>query len=434
MIILFMIKSQCCYSQKIWSLQDCVDHALENNIQVKREKLNTLEQENNLKQAKLNILPEISAGYMHQYKSGFSFNDHIYNFDDEFKTSGYAGLESDLTLFDGFANLNKVKMYEYELEKSLAQYHEFRNYIILEVASSYLHVLLDQEMLEIAKNQLEITTLQVKKTNQLVEVGNVARGELMKIMALEANDKLVVVQADNQLNLSYLNLIQLLELETKEDFEIVSPDLNLIMSFKIPEIKEVFDLAYINLPQIKRSELNVKVKETELKMIQGDMYPDFHFRTSFNSWFLSSAGYDSLSRFDQLGNHKEMIYSLELSIPVFSRWENKKNFNNAKIQLKDADYLYELEKKKLFKEIQQAHADAVAALNKYMASEEAVTANTEAFKYTEQKFNVGLVTSVDYNLAKNELLKARSELLISKYNYIFKVKVLDFYTGKPFTL
>lgn len=422
------------FGQEKWTLNSCIKYALDNNIQVKREKLNTLKHDNALQQAKWDVLPDLNARFIHAYKTGYSLNDISSRYTEASKNIGYMEVESNLTLFHGFSNLNTIKLKQFELQKSLSEYHEFRNTVILSVAMAYLEVLLNQEILEMAKSQLIITEQQVEKTNKLVKVGNLAKGELLKIQALAANDKLSLVQSKNKLDLSYLSLVQLLELDSADGFEIFIPEIFSFEQYQVLSVEEAFSQALDNLPQIKTQELQIKSNEKKLEIERAKASPEIKFRTDWSSFY--SDTFDSLynSTMKQVSGYQEMTFNLDVSIPIFNKLQANRNVSNAKIDLLDAEYALEMKRKLLYKQIQQTHADAIAAYNKYYTAIDAVSFNEEAFNYTQQKFNVGLVTLVDYNLSKNELLKARTELLISKYEYVFLTKILNFYTGKPFIL
>jgi outer membrane protein len=421
-------------AQNIWSLQDCIGYALENNIQIKQQKLKTLVQENQLKKAQWNYAPDLNATFVHSLRTGYSFNEADYNYSDTHKNSGYLNMGTSIPVFKGFGNHNNIKLEQVKLQYNLSEYHEFRNNFILSIAGAYLQILLNKEILEVAKNQLEGTSLQVDKTKQQVDVGNIAKGELMKIVALEANDRLQVIEAENELGLALLSLSQLLELQTHEGFDIFTPEYGSIESYPIPDIIQVYEQAMANLPRIKSAELMLQSKNYELNIARSKAYPELDFEFDINSWYLQTSGGAYQNYLDQARDQGEFVYSLKLQVPIFNKTHVGRDISNAKIGLLDAGYQLDLEKKKLYKQIQQAHADAIAAFNKNKAAIEAVNSNQEAFKYTEQKFNVGLLNSVDYYLAKNELLKAQSDLLISKYEFIFHTKILHFFSGKPFTL
>jgi outer membrane protein len=282
--------------------------------------------------------------------------------------------------------------------------------------------------------------LQVLKISRLVDVGNLSKAELLQVNAQAASEKLNVATGNYTLNMSILELTQLLDLDSLNNFEIVRP-LNLsVESLGEPEpVEEIFRMAVNQLPQIKSSEYEVKIAEKQLALQKGRIVPKVTLGGLYYSRYLKGAynpldpGFEYFYK-DQLRDNQYSQLSVGLDIPVFNRMNVKINISKAKIQLEDSHYALEQNIQFLYKSIQQVHSNALAALEKYHAALEAVTSNEEAFNYTQQKFEVGLVNSVDYNVAKNDLLKAISDLLQAKYEFIFRMKIIDFYKGKEISL
>lgn len=426
-------------AQKSWNLQECIDYAHENNIQVKREKLKTLSQEKDYQQSKYDLLPNLGARLQHELSSGKSLIIGLYEWEDKNIQQGNMSLYSSVTLFNGLQNYNRIKMNELNLYASLENLERVKNNISLNIATYYLQILFDQELLEVAKSQLELTSLQVERTQKLVDVGNIAQGELLKIQAQQASEQLNVINAENQLKISYLNLTQLLDLDSVGDFTIENPkDLN-IGNMDLESIEEVYSKALANLPRIKSAEYLVQSSGKALQIAKGGRYPQLNLegysatRYEKNAIDPTNLGADYPFT-DQLGDNNRSSVTLSLYIPIFNKRQISTNIQKAKIDLQDLEYNLEQEKQFLYKEIQQAHADATNAYEKFEAAKEAVKSNEQAFNYTQQKFEVGLVNSLDYNIANNDLLKAKSDFLTAKYEYIFKTRILDFYMGNQIVL
>ncbi len=264
--------------------------------------------------------------------------------------------------------------------------------------------------------------------------------------------------------MAYLELTQLLDLDSVINFDVVIPeDLLLDTTYILKSVMTIYNEALNNLPQIKSAEYSLMSREKSLAVqigrrspqlyLQGNYYTGYSStgaRLDLNSPYDMTIGYlngdvnqpvtlpvygtEDYPYFDQIKDNAYKSISVGLNIPIFNQNQVNRDISNARISVIDSKYALEQSKQILFKEIQQAHADAIAALEKYKSSTEAVKSNVEAFNYTQQKLDVGLVSSVDYNIAKNDLLKAQSDLLQAKYEYIFKTKILDFYSGKPITL
>ena len=416
-------------AQKLWTLEDCINYALENNIQVKRQKLVSDIADNNYLQSKAEVLPNLNAGLGHSFNSGRALDQTTYQYYTQNFQTGNLGVQSSMTLFNGLQKYNNIKRNEFNLMKSLKDVEKIQNDISLNIATAYLQILFNQEILDIASAQMEVTLQQIEKTKKLVEVGNVAKSELLNIQAQAASEKVNYINAKNELELSYLTLTQLLDLDSIGDFSIATPaELDVDTLEVLLTIDDTYNNALEYLPQIRSAEYFLKSNEKSLQMAKGQLYPSLNLQAQYYSSYSNIA--DDNYRL-QLENNQYKYINFGLNIPIFNRLSVKTAISNAKINVLDAQFALEQEKQILYKEIQQAHADASAALEKYNSSREAVVYNEESFKYTTQKFEVGLVSSIDYNIAKNNFLVAKSNMLQAKYEYIFKTKVLDFYTGKP---
>ncbi|MBN2519185.1 MAG: TolC family protein, partial [Bacteroidales bacterium] len=407
-------------------------------------KLNAELSEHEYNQSKFELLPNLNAGFEHRFNFGRSLDKSTYSWEDKRSQDGNLGISSNLMLFNGLKNLNTIQKRHLDLLGTLAQVEKAKNDMILTLATSYLQILFDEELLEIAKNQLEVTSLQVDRMSKMVEVGNRAKGDLLDISAQMATEKLSVTNAENQLKISILTLTQLLDLDSVGDFKIVKiKDLE-VENIPILKVESIYDVAIANLPQIKNAEYFVQSSEKALAIAKADRYPNLELRSYYYSRYNKAATnpldpdpYNPTMDYpysDQIKDNQYRSATLNLSIPIFNRRAIETNINRAKISMNDSRYRLDQTKQLLYKEIQQAHADAKAALDKYYSATEAVISNEEAFNYTEQKFNVGLVSSIEFNEAKNNLTRAKSQLLQAKYEYIFKTKILDFYMGIPITL
>ncbi|MFP4489367.1 MAG: TolC family protein, partial [Bacteroidales bacterium] len=288
---------------------------------------------------------------------------------------------------------------------------------------------------------------QIEKTGKMVDAGSLSRGNLLEIQAQAAKEELQLINMQNQLELSYLNIIQLLELDSVAGFEIIVPELTVNEAGMIIEnVKEIYNTAENIRPEIRSAELRLRSAEYELKIAKGGRSPRLNMNTTFNTGYSSirqrilgvdpveGVLYGDYPFSDQINDNVSYGIGLTLSIPVFNGWQVNTNISNSRINIDNNRFSLESAKKQLYKDIQQAYTDAQASLKSYNASEKAVESMQESFRYTEQKLNVGMITPVEYNTAKAQLLNAESELARSKYEYIFKVKVLDFYRGLPLTL
>jgi outer membrane protein len=432
--------------QKVWSLGDCIGYAIENNIQIKQQVIQTEFQKNSLDLAKFKLLPSVNGSASHNYSFGRALDQTTYQYTDQQTVqSNNFYLGASLNLFSGLQNYNSIKKNQYAVLAGEQDLQNIKDNIALNVALDYLQILLNKELVSATFNQLQITSQQIEKTRKLVDAGSAARGNLLQIEAQAAQEELQLITIKNQLDLSYLNITQLLELKTPVGFEIVIPEISVDTNAIISgNIDEIFSLAQASRPEVKSSELKLTESEFDLKIAKGGRSPRLSMSNSFSTGYsdirqkLLNIGpppvYGKYSFGDQVNDNINWGVGFTMNIPILNGWQVNKNISNSKLSIQSSQYALEGTKKTLYKNIQQAYADAVAALKKHIASKKAVTSMEESFRYTEQKFNVGLVTPVDYNAAKTQLLKAQSDLAQSKYEYIFKTKVLDFYKGIPLNL
>jgi outer membrane protein len=438
-IIVFSITN--IFAQKEWTLEECIKYALDNNIQIKRQELQKEVVKNNYIQSKMQILPSLNASGYHSLNNGQVLNQAQYKWESATTEYGQYGLNSNLTLFSGLTNYYNIQANKFNLLKNLQDVEKAKNDLILNIATAYLQVLYNMELLDVAKGQLEVTQLEVEKRQKLLEVGNIAKGTLLEIQAQAASEQVSLTNSENQLTLTYLTLSQLLELDSATNFRIVKPVELSVDSLVIPNsVLEVFSEAETKLPEIKSAEFQLSMAEQQYNADKGRRYPILSLYASYSSWYsakvnglfnpVAGSSY-GIQLFDQ--NLQKSI-GLNINIPIFNNYSIQNKISNSKINVLDSKYSYELSKKVLYKEIQQAQADAIAAYENYKSNKQSVIANEESFKYVQQKYDVGLVNAVDYNTAKNSLAKAKSDLLQAKYDFIFKTKILDFYKGNPIKL
>ncbi len=424
-------------SQNVWSLQKCIDYALENNIQIKQQHLNTQHYENQVNQAKSNRLPNLNAQIGNDNSFGRSLTyDNTYKNVNSSSISG--GVSTNFTIFNGFQLSNTIDKQELDLQATLKDLQKAKDDIMLSIARSYLEILFAEELVLVDSAQLEVTQQQINRTQQLVDAGSLARGALLEIQAQLAREELQLVNDKNTVQLTYLALYQFLELPIAESFKIEKPVLpeikaNLSMANSI----DVFNSAMNSRPEIHAAQLRVKSAEKELSIVKGNQYPNLSFNANYynlyNNKYTDVYGEDILFK-DQLQNNSRSSLGFTLGIPIFNRFQVKNGKSNATLQISDYQYRLQTATNLLRKDIEQAYTNALASLNRYMSTEKAVQSMEEAFRYVEEKFNVGMVNSVDYNLQKNQLTVAQSQLLQAKYEFIFRTKILDFYNGIPIEL
>lgn len=428
------------FSQEPWTLERCIDYALANNIQVKQQELSVKANEVNYLQSKLDILPTLNLNGNHSYSFGLVTN-YLTNTKESLKTQASSfSVSTSMPIYNGMQLTNSRKQSSYNLMASVADVERVKNNISLSVASLYLQILYQEELVEVARRQVELSQMQLNRTKILVQAGSLPEGNLYDVEALLASDELQLVNAQNQLNLWYLNLTQLLELKSPEGFRIAKPIIPAIDSVKlaIETPVQIFSTAESIMPQIKSASYRLQSSEMGVKIAKGGLHP----RLSLGANYSSGAQYRIQDNYDftgdpfvtQLKNNASKSVGLSVSIPIFNGLSARNRISTARINLMNAQLALESERNILYKDIQQAWADAIAAEKKLVAAQKSKSAAEESYRYTENRFNLGLVTALDYTTSKNKLTKAETDLLQAKYELIFKTKILEFYKGLPLKL
>ncbi|MBN1158258.1 MAG: TolC family protein [Bacteroidales bacterium] len=427
-------------AQHYWTLEDCIKYALENNLQVRRQELYVENGKNNYVQSIFNLLPNMNGTMYNNYSSGKTIDYAKFEYVDQNYWSSNMQLSSNMTVFSGLQNYHNILLNRYTFLKNQADLEKAKNDISLQLTMSYLQILFAQELENIADSRLEVTGMQAERMKRMLEAGNIAQGEYLQVKAQEANNRTALINAQNNLKIAYLDLTQLLDLDSTGGFEIVVPsDIHVELITPLEAVQTIYNAAVLSLPQIKSAEYNLESSRKQLAMAWGQVSPTVSINGSLSTRYSELAvnpltQEDRYPYRDQLNDYYYKQVSVVLSLPIFNRLQVRNNISNAKLSVNDARLQLEIAQKALYKEVQQAHADALAAMEKYNSSLEAVKFNQEAFKYTSQQYELGLVNIVDYNLAQNNLTAAESDMLQAKYEYIFKLKILDFYMNKPIVL
>jgi outer membrane protein len=425
--------------QKQWTFEECIAHALENNIQIKQQEIMTRYQESSLEQSKLNLLPSLNGSANHYYSFGRSYDrtSNTYTVGETVQSNSF-NVSSNMSLFNGLVNYNTIQKNKYELLATEQDLEGFRSDISLNVALAYLQILLNNELVATTASQVELTNQQIDRTRKLVDAGSLARGNLLDIEAQAAREELQLITLQNQLAISLLTLAQLLELPSADSFKIVIPEIAVDPVAFESNPDSIYSVAEKIRPEILGAEYKLKGAEYDLAIAKGGRSPQLSVGASWNTAYsdnridlvtLQPYGFGT-----QLDINRNSAVGFSLSIPILNGWMVNTQIKNSRLGIENSRYALENTKKQLYKNIQQAYTDATGALKRYYSSQKAVSSMEEAYRYAEQKLNVGLVTAVDYNQSKTQLLNAQSEMAQAKYEYVFKSKVLDFYKGIPLSL
>ena len=420
-------------AQQIWSLTDCIDHALENNISLKQTKLNIQLNKSTELQSKLELLPSANATSSYTGNQGRYINPYTNAFDEEVSKTLNVSYSSNITIFNGFKNINQIKKAANETLKSIYDLESAQNELISSIALSYLQILFNEELYETSMKQLDLTKKQETRITILVEAGSLAKGELLNIQSQAASEEQLVIQAENQLNLSKLQLAQLIDIENHEDLEI-SKLTTQIPKFKLKEnINKDYAIAVKRQSTIKSSEHEIISAMLSHKIAKANYLPSLNLGYTMST--LYSDNIDEMFTFnEQIQNNKQSGIYISMSIPIFNKWSARTAVNQSKIQFENSQLNAQLAKNQLRKNMEQAYADQLAAFKRYQATQKAVIAFEESFAYINERYELGMVNSYEFNEAKNNLILAESDQLQAKYDLIFKVKLYDFYISLTFEL
>lgn len=418
---------------KNYTLRQCIDYAIEHNITV-RQSANEVEQSAvEVSSAKWARLPSLngSAGENWAWgRSGVTEKDadgkefQVYKNTYNYGTN--VSLSASIPLFTGFELPNQYALAKLNFKAAVADLNKAKDDIAIQVASAYLQVLLNQELRQVAINQTKLSKEQADRIARLQEVGKASPAEVAEGMARVAQDKLYATQADNNYQIALLDLSQLLELETPRLFSIQNADTTFILNPLTPP-DEIYQYALTSKPEIQATQYRLSGSEKSIRIAQSGFYPQLNlggnWGTSYSSALTPTFG-------QQMKDNRNKSLGLSLSVPIFNRFTTRNRVRTARLRHLNMSLQLDNAKKVLYKEIQQAWYNAVAAESKYNSSEVAVKANEESFRLMSEKFNNGKATFVEYNEAKLNLTKALSDKLQAKYDYLFRTKILDFYKGE----
>ena len=430
-------------AQSVWSLEDCINYAFDNNIQIKQSELLTESYDMEVLQSKLAIIPSLNASTSYGWSEGRTPDPATNLYVKQNSRQQFYDISSSMTLFNGLQQVNNIKMAQADYMASQYDADKMKDDISLMIAAGYLQILFSLELVKTAQDQVDITAQQVARTQKLVDAGTLAKGDLLEIQSQGAREEVNLINAQNQFNLAYLDLLQLLDKPASERFDIEQPiiviedaSLDLIPSDK------VYEYAVINRPEIKSAEYRLESAERALSIAKGTRSPVISLRGGWNTTWSDQIREDvfdpessTMAYWDQVkDNNPNKNWGITLSIPIFNGYQVSTFVNQSKLATISAEYDLELTENQIRKTVETAYTDAIAAFKTYQANEKSLESFRESFKYMEQKFNVGLVNSLDYNVAKQQLTKAESDLISAKFDFVFKTKVLDFYMGKTITL
>ena len=459
-------------SDETWTLEKCIDYAWENNLTVRSSQLTQLQNEINLKQSKFALLPNLSAGGSVGRSFGRTIDPVTNGFVSQAFSSGGVSANSNFTVYQGGVLRNRIEQNELNLEASRFDLEKAKNDIGLSVATNFLNVLLNKEQLENAKYQLQVSTEQLERTKKLVEAGSLPLTNQLDQESQKASDEVQVVNAENAVSIAILNLKQAMQMPASEDLEIIAPNLEVgQVKMAMEDPTNIYNIAVNNQPEIKSAKLGVESSDVGLKISKGAFLPtlsvsgslstnysdqarqflgvtqvnvpsqEIGFVQGTNQRVFTNPSTQTVSQFnedysviDQFDDNFGQTIRINLNVPIFSRLTNTSNLQRAQITKQQAELTQQNVENQLRQNIETAYNNALAGLKSYEATQKRVEALEESFRVTEKRYNVGDANFVDYQVATNNLFAARTDLVRAKYEYIFRVTILDFYLGNPISL
>ena len=416
-----------------WTLRQCIDYALENNITVKQQDVTRRQNEVQLSTAKNSRLPDLNASASQNWSFGRGLtSENTYSNRNTSSTS--LSLGTTVPLFTGFRIPRTIELNKLNLEAATADLGKARDDISVQVAQAYVQILYNIELRDVAQRQIDIDSIQVERLREMYRTGKASGVEVAQQEATLAQSRLTLTQADNDYRISLLTLAQLLELPSPEGFTIVRPDIATLTvdeAAALPLPDEIFQEAIAFKPEVKAETLRLKSTEISIKIAQSALWPTLSLSAGLGSNYYKTNGFDTESFGRQMRNNFSQYIGLSLNIPIFNRFETRNSIRSARLDRESQQLRLDDVKKTLYKEIQQAYYNAVAARAQYASSTEATASNKAAFDLMSAKYEYGKANITEFNESKNNWLKAESDLARAKYEYMYDTSLLDFYRGRP---
>ncbi len=412
-------------AQKQYTLLECIDIALENNRNIKQQEINRQQRELAYSQARADLLPSLNAQSGQSFVFGRSIGiDNVYENINSSQSS--FGIGADITIFDGLRMKHNIDARKADMYASEADLEKMQDDIIMSVSTAFLQALLNKELLRISENQLETTDADYQRRFALVESGKLAKGELFEVEAQLAREELNKVQAENNLKLALLDLAQIMELETFYNFDIIAPSAEtLINETALLPSEAVYASALVNRPQIRSMQYRLESSEYEVLMARAQYFPTLSFGANMGTNYYNMSGPPNDSFSTQIKNNMSNSLGFNLRIPIFNRFQIRNNVSSARLAIINTQLELDKTKLDLRKQIEQAYYNAVASESRWEAAQKSVEASNEAYRFTEEKHESGRANSYELFLAKNNQTQALGEEAQAKYEYAFRLKILE---------
>ena len=419
-----------CIKAQNWTLEQCIDYALKNNLSIKQQKLNFQLKEINLNTAKMSLLPDVSARVNQSFGLGRALtSSNTYDLRNTANTSVDVG--ANVTLFQGGYKRNNIVANKIMLNAAEQDLQKATDELCINIASYYLQVLYAEEVVQLNQKQLQLSISLHESIVHQFELGKRAEVDVVKSIATIAQDSLSLVNSQNEYQLALLDLAQLIDVDP-ENFTIVAPngeiEFRMVMS---PD--NAYQTAMIDRAEIRAAELRVENAEKQISIAKSSLYPTLNLSVGLGSNYYKSEGLSAPSFGKQMKNNMSESINITLNIPVFSRFSTRNSVRSAKIQREQSEVELELQKQHLRKQIEQAYYNVVAAETKYRSSNTAALSSKTAFNLIKSKYNLEMASKIELDEARIDWIRNITNMIEAKYEYIFKLKILYFYVGEKIT-
>ena len=419
-------------AQESWNLERCINHAIEHNLSIKQKEAAREQSEIELSTAKWSRSPNLNGNIGQSFNFGRALQaDNTYGNHNTNNSSFSLG--TSIPLFTGMQIPNNIALSKLNLKAATEDLEKAKEDISIQVASFFLQVLFNHELTKVARNQAQLSQEQLEKKIAFFKSGKASEADVLEAKSRLAQDQLSVVQAENNYQLALLDLSQLLELPSPEDFHISIPDID---SFKtelsLPE--EIYAQAMMNKPAIKAAQYRLQGAEKSIRIAQSAYYPQLSFGAGIGTNYYHLSGIENEAFHTQWRQNMNKYLQFSLSIPLFNRFQTRNRVKSARIQHTALAWQLEESKKTLYKEIQQAYYNALAAESKYKSSLSASESAEASFRLMSEKYANGKASATEYNEMRTAWMKALSEGIQAKYEFVYRSKILDFYKGIPLVL
>ena len=428
-------------AQEKWDLLKCIEYAMANNISVKQIELQTKTAELDVKQSKLGQIPGLSFSGGPIYNSGRTQNPTTFTLSTQSYLSANMQLQSSADIFNWFSKRNTIASNEWQLLAAKAGTDKLKNDIALSVANLYLQILLGKEQEKIAGIQLQQSLAQLGNTRKLVDAGSLPELNAAELEAQVARDSSTVITARGSVIQNTLSLKAYMALDAAAAFEIETPPVDKIFVEKIADLQpeSVYALAMANMPQQRVNEFKIKAAQKSAAALRGNLYPTISIFGSLGSRYANfynvPTGFPKSDPFfPQLNENFNQSVGLSLRVPIFNGYISQTNYQKSKITIRNQQLQKDLDDQTLKQDIYKAYNAATIALEKYNAGKKAVETAERTFNFAQKRYDVGLMGTFELITSQNNLFSAKLQNALNQYDYVFKMKVLEFYQGKGLKL